>query len=241
MFVITSISYYWICARSAWTSCVPSPMSLNWAAFLPPLNGSIFPNLPLACIHLLPSLLRDLRQRFPSLEIAVTTGDTAEIVRAIDDNTIDIGLVTLPAGGRSLSVTPLLDDPFVAVTAHDAASLPDVLTPSAIAALLMIAYGPGGNTRRVIDEWFCVAGVPLRPIMELGSVEAIKEMVGAGLGCAILPAMAVTRKGAPPAFQVRALTPPLHRTLGVAMRRDKVLHQGLREALRALDVLGRKG
>lgn len=190
-----------------------------------------------ACIHLLPPLLRDLRQRFPSLEIAVTTGDTAEIVRAVDDNMIDIGLVTLPARGRSLSVTPLLADPFVAISAHDAERLPDILSPADAAALPMIAYGPGGNTRRVIDAWFRTADVPLRPIMELGSIEAIKEMVGAGLGCAIVPAMAIAGKPGPSPYLVRSLTPALNRSLGIVMRRDKHLHQGLREALRALEAL----
>ena len=50
-----------------------------------------------ACIFLLPRILKDLRHRFPQLEITVTTGNTADIVKAIDDNVLDIGLVTLPA------------------------------------------------------------------------------------------------------------------------------------------------
>jgi len=51
-----------------------------------------------ACIFLLPRILKELRQRFPLLEITVTTGNTADIVKAIDDNVLDVGLVTLPAG-----------------------------------------------------------------------------------------------------------------------------------------------
>ncbi len=64
-------------------------------------------------------MLRRLRQRLPSLEIAIATGSTSDVVKAVQDNALDVALVTLPAGGRNLDVTPLLDDEFVAVTARD--------------------------------------------------------------------------------------------------------------------------
>jgi len=68
-----------------------------------------------ACIFLLPPVLRSLRQRFAGLDITVSTGNTADIVQAVEDNTLDLGLVTLPASGRMLHVTPLLEDAFVAI------------------------------------------------------------------------------------------------------------------------------
>jgi DNA-binding transcriptional LysR family regulator len=72
--------------------------------------------------------------------------------------------------------------------------------------------------------------------MSLGSVEAIKELVAAGLGCAVLPGMAVqgVHRGHGGALEVRPLSPPLRRTLAVVMRRDKKLHWGLRETVAAL-------
>jgi DNA-binding transcriptional LysR family regulator len=51
-----------------------------------------------ACIHLLPPVLRDLRGRLPSLEIAVSTGNTAHILKLLEDNALDVGLVTLRPG-----------------------------------------------------------------------------------------------------------------------------------------------
>ena len=59
-----------------------------------------------ACIFLLPPVLRDLRQRFPTLEITVSTGNTADIVKAVEENTIDIGLVTMPAPAACLKSPP---------------------------------------------------------------------------------------------------------------------------------------
>jgi len=190
-----------------------------------------------ACIYLLPPALRDLRQRLPSLEITVRTGNTAEVLKALEDNALDIGLVTLPVTGRMFAVTPLLDDAYVAIAAEDDDRLPDVATPAALAELPLVLYEAGGNTRLTVDQWFARAGVRLNPIMDLGSVEAIKELVGAGLGYAVLPALAVRDGGARAAITSRPLSPKLHRTLALVMRRDKTLNRGLREVVKALQAL----
>jgi DNA-binding transcriptional LysR family regulator len=190
-----------------------------------------------ACIFLLPPVLRDLRQRFPTLEITVSTGNTADIVRAVDENTIDIALVTLPASGRMLEVTPVLDDEFVVIAPPDM-RLPACVTPSALAELPVLLFEPGGNTRRIADEWFARGGTALKPVMSLGSVEAIKELVGAGLGCAVLPRMAVRNDRDRGSLIIRSLSPKLHRTLAIVMRRDKPLYRGLREIVSALKSVG---
>jgi DNA-binding transcriptional LysR family regulator len=63
------------------------------------------------------------------------------------------------------------------------------------AELPVVLYEAGGHARRVIDDWFIAAGLVPKPVMELGSVEAIRELVAAGLGCAMLPRLAVTGIG----------------------------------------------
>lgn len=187
-----------------------------------------------ACIYLLPPVLRDLRRRFPDLEITVRTGNTDDVLKALEENSLDIGFVTLPAPGRVFEVTPLLDDEFVAIAAANDDRLPEVVTPAALTQLPVVLYEAGGNTRRVVDQWFARAGVRLTPVMDLGSVEAIKEIVGAGLGCAVLPGIAVRKSGEPVPIVSRPLSPKLHRKLALVMRRDKTLTKGLRETLNAL-------
>lgn len=188
-----------------------------------------------ACIFLLPPVLRSLRQRFPGLDITVSTGNTADIVQSVEGNVLDLGLVTLPASGRMLEVIPLLKDPFVAI-APEGTGLPARVNARELARHPVLLYEPGGQTRRLADAWFARAGVALQPAMSLGSVEAIKELVAAGLGCAVLPRMAVqgARGGT---LEVRPLSPPLRRTLAVVMRRDKKLHWGLRETVAALQAV----
>jgi DNA-binding transcriptional LysR family regulator len=69
--------------------------------------------------------------------------------------------------------------------------------------------------------------------MSLGSAEAIKAMAIAGLGCGIIPEMAVGKEGREN-FVVRPLSPHLKRTMGVVIRKDKRLSKGLKATYDAL-------
>ena len=97
-------------------------------------------------------------------------------------------------------------------------------------------YESGGHARRVIDDWFVRAGVAVKPVMELGSVEAIKKLVGAGMGCAVLPQLALAERGGEKLI-ARPLSPRLHRKLALVLRRDKQLDRGLRAFVKTLTAL----
>ncbi len=189
-----------------------------------------------ACIYLLPPILRDLRLRFPAMEITVSTGNTPEMLRAIEENRLDVGLVTMPAAGRMLDVRPVMDDEFVLI-APRGTTLPKDVTATELAKLPLVHFEPATNTRRVLDEWAMRAGLPLKPIMELGSIEAMKELTGAGLGSCVLPRMALRGADARQ-FVVRTLKPRLYRKLALVLRRDKPLTRGLREVIKAVEALG---
>ncbi|MCH3833897.1 LysR substrate-binding domain-containing protein, partial [Campylobacter jejuni] len=74
-----------------------------------------------------------LRRRFPALDVVASTGNTADMLRGLENNTLDIGLVTLPAPGRMFEVTPVLEDEFVAIfPARGPIAMPDAVTPQAL-------------------------------------------------------------------------------------------------------------
>ncbi len=187
-----------------------------------------------ACTYLLPPLLKDLRRRFPALEIVVFTGNTGDQERALADNAIDVGFWTLPVTGRGFQVTPVLEDEFVAVFAASEERIPAAATPAALAQLPVVLEDPGATSRDIVEAWFLRGGRRVKPVMELGHVEAMKRLVSAGLGCSILPRIAVTADGKRDGLQVRPLVPRLSRRLGVVLRRDKLLQRGLRELVNAL-------
>ncbi|MDB6144701.1 MAG: regulatory protein LysR:LysR, substrate-binding protein [Pseudomonas sp.] len=190
-----------------------------------------------ACIHLLPPLLRSLKQQFPALDVRVSTGNTDGVLKAVEENRLDLALVTLPATGRSLAITPLLEDEFVAIFAANEPRIPDRMTPTELADFPLVVFEAGSGTRLLIDEWFFKEGLRIKPVMELGSIEAIKEMVAAGLGYSIVPRMAVAAEHHRRGLQVRVLTPVLARTLGIVLRQDKPVSKGLRQVIEALQGL----
>lgn len=189
-----------------------------------------------ACIHLLPPLLGRLHQRLPGLEIAVETGNTDDILRRLEANALDLALVTLPARGRQLQVTRLCDDELVAVFPAGTPAPARGATPAWLAARPLILYDPGGHTRLAIDRWFAAAGVQVKPVMELSSVEAMKPLVGAGLGCSVMPRMALAASVPATAASIgyAPLQPRLRRTLALVLRRDKPLSRGLQAVIDAL-------
>jgi len=187
-----------------------------------------------ACIHLLPPLLQQLRGDYPLLSVGVTTGNTLDIVRAIEENRLDMGLVTLPVSGRALDVMPVMDEEFVFIVAREQQRVFNDLTPDVLQAQALIAFESGSGTRALIDGWFAASGYTIAPVMQLGSIEAIKRMVRAGLGYSIVPRMAVEQAADREGLVVGSLAPVLMRQLAVVMRQDKILSKGIAGIIRML-------
>lgn len=180
-----------------------------------------------ACLHLLPPVLAEIQQRYPALQVIVGTGNTGDFVRRVEQNLLDIALVTLPVSSRALHVSVVLEEPFVLIGPGSARKLPRQVAPRHLAALPLMLFEPGTNTRQQVDAWLLEAGLRLQPKMELGSVEAIKEMVAAGLGYSIVPQMAL-RQDDRRLLQVRQLAPVLTRQLGLIVRHDKPVTRAMR-------------
>jgi DNA-binding transcriptional LysR family regulator len=181
-----------------------------------------------ACIYLLPPVLAAAKRRMPGLEIVVVTGNTPDILRRVEEGSLDVGLVTLPSRvGNALSRTPLLRDPLAALVPHDAPGM-GALTPLQAASLPLILFEAAGDTRGIVDAWFGREGLAPKPIMELGSVEAIKVLVASGLGASILPRLAL--REAMPGTALRPLRPAVARDLGLVLRNLRLLIEELKRA-----------
>jgi len=186
-----------------------------------------------ACIYLLPAVLAAVKRRMPGLDVIIATGNSEDMLTRLEAGELDIALATLlPGLPRALSAVSVMRDPLVALLPQAWASSEDGLTPAALAAFPLILYEPGGKTRGVIDGWFREAGLRPRPIMELGSIEAIKMLVGSGLGASVMPQLALPEPVAGTA--VRRLSPAVARDLGYVLRRTQVMDRGLRLFLEEL-------
>nr|WP_210271349.1 LysR family transcriptional regulator [Rhizobium sp. RM] len=192
-----------------------------------------------ACIYLLPPVLGKIRKAMPGLDIEVQTGNTADILRHLEANTIDAAVVALPASGRSLDIREIYLDEMVAAFPLDSFPADQVMDVSFLSAQPLLLY-EGGNTRKLTDQWFSASGRAVQPAMQLGSVEAIKKLTEAGLGISIVPRMAVEQKNEFSGLTWRSLAPPVERRIALALRRDKHMTAPLRALAAALPALAKK-
>ena len=189
-----------------------------------------------ACIHLLPSVLEAVKAAMPRLSLKIIIGDTADLLPQVQAGDLDIGLMTLPPRTVSLlSYRSLFLEPLVAILPERAGTFPKGITAQQLAQFPFIAYRSGGDTRAITDAWFDAATVSSTPIMELGSFEAIKGLVGAGLGAAIVPKLALSKPT--PGTSAHSLNPALSRTVGYVVREDKIMDRGFRLLIRHLEAL----
>ncbi|QEI07542.1 LysR family transcriptional regulator [Pigmentiphaga aceris] len=186
------------------------------------------------CLYFLPPILRKLKDAHPGLDLVVSTGNTEELVRRVEANSIDLALVTLPVPSRSVDVQVVVEDEIVAVKRRGSADWPDRLDASSFSATPLVMFSPGTSTRGLIDAWLSTADRNPSAAMELDSVEAIKAVVAAGLGSSFLPRLALTGHGHHADLEFRSLTPRLYRSQALVMRQDKTMTAAFRATVECI-------
>lgn len=140
----------------------------------------------------LPAILKELRKQHPAAEIAVTSGTSEVLVDQILAGEVDIAFVSLPVDVRGIKTERLSEDQLVAIASprHKLAKQ-RTISAYTLAGERLILGERGGNTRRLIDQFFAQAGVTLRVAMELSRQQAIKRMVEEDMGVGIVPLQSV--------------------------------------------------
>jgi DNA-binding transcriptional LysR family regulator len=140
----------------------------------------------------LPSILKDLRKQHPAAEISVMSGTSEVLVDQILAGEVDIAFVSLPVDVRGIKTERLSEDQLVAIASprHKLAKQ-RTISAYTLAGERLILGERGGNTRRLIDQFFAQAGVSLHVAMELSRQQAIKRMVEEDMGVGIVPLQSV--------------------------------------------------
>jgi DNA-binding transcriptional LysR family regulator len=140
----------------------------------------------------LPSILKELRKQHPAAEISVTSGTSEVLVDQILAGEVDVAFVSLPVDVRGIKTERLSEDQLVAIASprHKLAKQKTV-SAYTLAGERLILGERGGNTRRLIDQFFAQAGVSLRVAMELSRQQAIRRMVEEDMGVGIVPLQSV--------------------------------------------------
>lgn len=170
-----------------------------------------------AIAHLLPQALDELREQHPAIDVQVAVLTSHETLARLADGTLDVGLVALPQPPvAGLAIKPWRRDPVMAfVPAHWRS--PARATPEWLAAQPLILNDATTRLSRLTTEWFAAAGHHPMPRIQLNYNDAIKSLVAAGYGAALLPHESTTPTP-DPRIVMRPLRPSLWRRLGIAHR-----------------------
>lgn len=140
-----------------------------------------------ACQHIIPPVLREFKESFPEHAIAIEPGDTPELVATLLRHRIDLALALEPENEPQLEFHPLFTDElhFLLSALHPWAQAGGV-DRSEIPRQNYIFYNKHSLTFRIVEEYFRREQMVLNTVIQLGSMEAIKELVKLGLGASIL-------------------------------------------------------
>lgn len=179
-----------------------------------------------ASVYLAPELLARLDAAYPSVSMSIATLGTREALRAVRHGTVEAALVTLPVALEGLRLLPLYREQLLAALPRDhPLGAEQEITMEALSAERLVTFLTGqNNTRMLIDRAFEQARRVPAAIIELESVQAIKDAVRAGLGLAIVGETVVAHRTGEPGLLVRPLRPALYRDIGMVSRAGAAEH-----------------
>lgn len=179
-------------------------------------------------IDLLPQVLEALQASHPGIDVEVSILGSSEAMERLAQGTLDIGLVAVPQPPlRELVVTPWRSQPMMAFVPPKWKA-PRRVTPAWLATQPLIFNDARTHMYRLAVEWFANAGHAPRARIELNYDVAIRSLVAAGYGAAMLPLTPSTDEAWHERVQILPLSPPLTRRLGIA-HRDKGAMDGATE------------
>ena len=142
--------------------------------------------------YLLFPYLARFREANPRVALRVASANTRSIARALLERRLDVALVEGPVRHSRLDVVPWRADELVVIMppAHRLARKRSIQLRE-LASEPLIEREPGSGTRKVAERALAAHGVTPTVTLQLGSTEAIKQAVAAGLGLAFVSRFAV--------------------------------------------------
>ena len=172
-------------------------------------------------------LLQAFLAKFPDVQVELAVENRGNVVARLDRGDDDCAIMMLPPADQRLGKLPFLANPLVAIanTGHawarrsrtKRAAIP--LTEFLAAPLLMREAGSG--TRRVTELHAAEHGVIVEARMTLGSNEAIKHAVAAGLGVAVVSRHALAERTEQEGLSIiKVVSLPIERAWQLVWRKD---------------------
>ena len=187
--------------------------------------------------YILPWAIGVFQKRYPDIEVSLSITNTQTIVERIHSRELDLGMAGAPVTMEGLASFEYVADEVVIIASpeHELARRSDTNVQD-LQDKKFVMREPGSATRDATEQCLQRHGVSVRVAMELGSNEAVKRAVAAGLGLGT-----VSKFGAEPdlsAGLIQVLSVQgwdCRRPLTVFYREDRHLPAAQRAFLRFLE------
>jgi DNA-binding transcriptional LysR family regulator len=149
--------------------------------------------------YILPPVLSGLRKTFPDIQAHILSSDSDEVIDMVLGGQVEIGFIGKNIRDRRLHCEPLWDDELILVApgGHRIGELRQARIENLLQEPFILRE-KGSGTRSIFESYLNEHGLPhlsrFSISCELGSSEAVKEAVIAGLGISVLSIHAVRRE-----------------------------------------------
>ena len=142
--------------------------------------------------YILPWVIGRFQRQYPGVEVALSISNTRSVVERIHNHELDLGMTGGPVSLEGLASFPYVYDDIaiIAAPSHPLAAQ-DGVTLHQLEGQSLILREPGSATRGTAEGCLAELGVSVKVVMELGSNEAVKRAVAAGLGLGMVSKFAV--------------------------------------------------
>jgi LysR family hydrogen peroxide-inducible transcriptional activator len=146
--------------------------------------------IPTVAPYMMPALLDVFRQQLPGIELQIQEALSASLLSRLSAGMLDLALLALPVTNPGLETMPLFDDSFFLVVRADRRPAEPINAGTALANELLLLED--GHCLRDQAVAFCGgADQRLRSQFGAASLATLVELVAGGLGCTLVPAMAL--------------------------------------------------
>ena len=185
--------------------------------------------------YMLPALLGEFKRTYPEVGLRLKVGNSDAIVSMVESNIIDLGVVESPVSNKNLAVELCRDDQLVLIVPPDhPLAVHETISVEKILDFPYISREEGSGTRDVLVEYLqqhdCDE-TQLDVIMELGSPEAIKGAVEAGIGITVMSRTTLNKELIIGTLKAIEFDPPLLRPFSFVHQRQKFRQRAMDELL----------
>lgn len=182
--------------------------------------------------YMLPAMIASYRLDFPQTPLELNVGNSQDVITAVADFRVDLGLIEGPCHMPELVTQPWLDDELVVFAASGSPITQQPVTLESLARAPWILRERGSGTREVLDHLLLAKLTDFHLVMELGNSEAIKHAVRHGIGISCLSRRVIAEQLATGSL-VELVLPiaPLIRTLYLIHHRQKHISNALQRFL----------